>query len=327
MGDSVRLSDVKVGVFVLVALGILAAGSLWIAGFTFVGRRHLTYVVAMKDSAGIQAGDRVRFAGVAVGRVQETRLRPDDEWPVEMTVAVRPEIPVKTDSAARVVSSGLMGAAFLLIEPGSPDAPLLPEGGEIRTRGGPGFEDVLGHVDEISTRVIVLLDETSETLRQVSSEVLPVLDGTGRLLSRDNIESVEGILANLDEITGEAAPRIGELLEHLDAVSRELEGTVDGMPELMERISSLVDDLQAAFGPEGARLAGVLESAEGSLASADEALGLIRDRRAELEWMIDDLRDAVSNLKAFSQQVKERPFSLVRIKPEPDRRPGDGARP
>ena len=42
--------------------------------------------------------------------------------------------------------------------------------------------------------------------------------------------------------------------------------------------------------------------------------------------MLGDLRDTVANLKSFSQQVRERPYSLVRIRDEPERRPGDGAR-
>ena len=54
------------------------------------------------------------------------------------------------------------------------------------------------------------------------------------------------------------------------------------------------------------------------------ALDVIVGNRGELERTLADLREIVANLKAFSQQVKERPYSLVRIRPEPDRRPGEG---
>ena len=38
-----------------------------------------------------------------------------------------------------------------------------------------------------------------------------------------------------------------------------------------------------------------------------------------------DLRDTMANLKAFSQEIKERPYGLVRIRNPPQRRPGDPA--
>ena len=41
-------------------------------------------------------------------------------------------------------------------------------------------------------------------------------------------------------------------------------------------------------------------------------------------WGGDDFAATAANLKSLSQQLKERPYSLVRIKSLPDRRPGDG---
>jgi hypothetical protein len=87
-----------------------------------------------------------------------------------------------------------------------------------------------------------------------------------------------------------------------------------------------VADLQAALGPDGERLARVLESAESSLTRADETFSVLGGNRGEIEATLRDLRDTLANLKAFSQLVKERPYSLVRVKPAPQREPGDGVK-
>ena len=72
-----RWSDVKVGVFVLVALAILIAGSLWIAGGSSVRARvRFPTTCCSQDSGGVVAGDRVRVAGVAVGRVRTWSCAP-----------------------------------------------------------------------------------------------------------------------------------------------------------------------------------------------------------------------------------------------------------
>ena len=324
MDDRSRSADVKVGLFVVTALTILVFGSLWIVGSTFFGARRVSYDVVMKEAAGVDAGDRVRFAGVPVGRVRQVNLRPEEEWPVVFRIALHPDIPVKTDSSARISTSGLLGSSFLQIEPGSPGAPRLPPGGEIRGRAGLGLEEALARVDEISVKVLGIMDQTSGILDQVGQEIGPIMTRMEGLLSEENVEDVRHLLAALRQTIEDAGPRISALLARLDSAAESLDRGLEDMPEVTARLSGLMEDVRTALGPDGARLAGVLEAAEGGFTSADKALTILTTNRREVELTLRDLRDTVANLKAFSQQVKERPFSMVRIKPPPERRPGEG---
>ena len=56
----------------------------------------------------------------------------------------------------------------------------------------------------------------------------------------------------------------------------------------------------------------------------DEAMDAVAGNRAEIDQTLADLRDTMSNLKAFSQQVNERPYMLIRKTNPADRKPGDG---
>ena len=320
--ERLETSDVKVGAFVLVALAILVAGLLWIAGSTILGTKRASYKVLMQNSGGLQAGDRVRFAGVSVGRVQGFVLRPGEEWPVALNVSIKRDIPIRVDSTATVRTSGLLGSSFLQVDAGSPNSPLLPEGGEIHAAVAQGIEAALARAEEMADKFSGLLDQTAQLLDTVNGEMGPILANLESLLSERNAEDVRQILSTLRTTIGETAPRVESLLGRLESISKQLEGGIDGLPALTADFSSLVGDLQTALGPDGKRLRRVLETAESGLASADEAMSVLGDNRGEIEATLRDLRDAASNLKAFSQQVKERPFSLVRIKPEPDRKPG-----
>ena len=91
-------------------------------------------------------------------------------------------------------------------------------------------------------------------------------------------------------------------------------------------LEALLADVRSALGDDGSRLARLLESADDSLESADELLKMFSGNREELDATLLDLRDTVANLKALPEAVKERPFSLVRVKPEPPRKPGDGVK-
>jgi phospholipid/cholesterol/gamma-HCH transport system substrate-binding protein len=314
-----------VGVFVLVALAILVFGSLWIAGSSFFGAPRASYEVLLENSSGLQAGDRVRMAGVSVGRIQHVDLRPGDEWPVSLHVALKPDVSIKTDATAKVGVSGLLGSGFLEIDPGTPGAQPLPAGSRIRGSASAGLDDAMGRVNEISDKVSAMMDQVSGILDTVSGEMGPILSNLDRLLSEENSENLEQILANLRDTTDDVGPRVSSLITRLDNTALQIEGGVEGLPGLTSEIELLVTDLRAALGPDGERLARVLQSAETSLNRADETLSVLGDNREEIEATLRDLHDTLSNLKAFSQQVKERPFSLVRIKPEPERQPGDGA--
>jgi phospholipid/cholesterol/gamma-HCH transport system substrate-binding protein len=323
MSSPGRGDQIKVGLFVLAALVLLIVGSLWIAGSTAIRGRRVDYHVLLHDSSGLQAGDPVRFAGVMVGRIKQVNLRPDEPWPVELRIAIKPSLPVREDSSARVGTSGLMGTVFLELIAGSADALVLAPGATIRGEASPGFEEALAQLSQISDKVAHVLDQTAELLDEVSAEVGPILGQIQALLSEKNINEIEAILATLRFTLDESSPRLIGLLARLESVAEKADAGAERLPELTENLSGLGEDLRTALGPDGERLAGVLEAAEGSLTSADDVLSILGDNREEIEATLADLRDTVANLKAFSQQVKERPFSLVRIKAPPERKPGE----
>jgi ABC-type transporter Mla subunit MlaD len=321
-----RGAEIKVGVFVLAALAVLVFGSLWIAGSSFFGAPRASYTVRLDSSNGLQAGDRVRVNGVSVGRIRHVDLLPGDPWPVIMQVALKPDITIKTDSSATTGTSGLLGAGFLEIVPGSPDADPLPEGGEIFGTKGSGFDNALARVDQIADKAVALLDQVTELVGTVDGELAPILANLERLMSEDNADNVRRILANLRQTSDDVGPRVGPIIERLDAMTHELEEGLEGLPGLRANLDTLVTDLRAAMGPDGERLARILEKAESSLGLTNETLEVLGGNRGELEATLHDLRDTLANLKAFSQLVKEHPYSLVRIKPEPEREPGDGVK-
>lgn len=92
------------------------------------------------DVDGVAVGTEVRLAGVRVGRVSEVSLNPEtymaDAW-----LTIPADIALPADSAALIQTDGLLGGAYIQIQPGgSPDT--LAPGDEI--------EDVQGAVSLLS---------------------------------------------------------------------------------------------------------------------------------------------------------------------------------
>jgi phospholipid/cholesterol/gamma-HCH transport system substrate-binding protein len=322
-----RWSDVKVGVFVLVALALIIAGSLWIAGGSLFAARHVPFDVMLAESGGVIAGDRVRVAGVAVGRINDVVLRQEQKWPVLMKISIKEEIQLHQDASAVIASSGLLGTSFLEIDPGSPGAPPLAPGSEIEGRSAAGMDAAFEQLEALSAKLMGILDQTSALLDQVSGEIGPLIARLHALLSEENTENLEAILVSTRRTLEEVQPRIGPLLEHLDQVASAAEQSLEGVPALTDQAQGLVTDLRTALGPDGQRLSQLLDGAQSTLGSADQALQIVLENRATIETTLRDLEVTMSNLKAFSARVKQQPSSLLRSAPQEQRAPGDPARP
>jgi phospholipid/cholesterol/gamma-HCH transport system substrate-binding protein len=317
-------SEIWTGVFVSAALLILLGGTLWIAGARPLGGHRNDSRVAMKSAGGVRSGDPVRVAGVEVGRVEGVRLDPGGEWPVTFRVELDAGVPVSKEATARLATDGLLGAPYLEIDPGPASAPPLPEGQAIEGAGPQGLDAALERVDDLAARATELVAETTTLVRDLQRQIRPVTERLADLLSEENVAEVEAAVAALRRTLEETGPRLPPLLDRLNAVAAELEEGVAEVPELSAEIGSLADDLQRALGPDGERLAGVLDAARETLDTADGALGVVGDNRAELEAAIRDLREATDNLRTFSQAVQEQPSRVLRRTRWPDRQPGDG---
>ncbi len=311
MNNETRWAEIKVGVFVIGAFLILIIGSLWITGSLFFRGHQLDYWVLMKSSGEIEVGDRVRMSGVSVGRIKEVRLRTDKEWPVAFQVALRPDVPIKADSMAQILTSGLLGDGSLQIGPGTSEAPLLKQGGEIFGQTAPDLQELLEKMDQMTGFI-----------NEVSKEARPVLVNLKTLISEDNAMYVREILLGLQETVDQSGPRFSSLTARLDSISERLETELEEVPLVMKTFSELGSDFRTAIGPKGSRLTKIVDRAENTLISAQRSLSIININREELGSTMKDLRATASNFKEFSQQIKERPFTLTRIHPEADRRPG-----
>ncbi len=73
---------------------------------------------------GLLVGDAVRLAGMNIGRVVNARL--DNSFKAILTLEINDKIKLPEDSSAAIVSSGIMGAKYIEIEPGGSEDMLAP---------------------------------------------------------------------------------------------------------------------------------------------------------------------------------------------------------
>lgn len=103
---------------------------------------HVTATFGRTD--GLLTGDKVRLAGIDVGRVSGAVL--DDNFNAVLTLEIKDGILIPDDSSASIVSSGLMGSKYIEIEPGGSEE-YIGDGGQFSyTQDAMVLEELLDRI-------------------------------------------------------------------------------------------------------------------------------------------------------------------------------------
>lgn len=103
------------------------------------------YVISARFSeiGALTRGAEVRVSGVPVGSVTAIDLDTETYF-AEVSLRLRPDVRLPSDSTAKITASGLLGGAYIEIEAGGDDA-MIEEGGEITfTQGAVDLFELIG---------------------------------------------------------------------------------------------------------------------------------------------------------------------------------------
>ncbi|MDX5360090.1 MAG: outer membrane lipid asymmetry maintenance protein MlaD [Alphaproteobacteria bacterium] len=101
-------------------------------------------LVANFDRAdGLTRGTDVRLSGIKIGQVTDQALDRQTYF-AKVTISVDPTIEIPADSSIRVASEGLLGGAYLSIEPGAADDMMKPGDEFLHTQGAVDLIGLLG---------------------------------------------------------------------------------------------------------------------------------------------------------------------------------------
>src|SRR5260221_3091959 len=125
--------ETRLGVFVALVL-IAAAVLLEIQGGFDAFQRGYHLNADFHHVNDLKVGDRVRMAGVEIGKVKDIQLTNDH---VRVVMKLHSDATVKTDSTATIKFTGLLGQNFIAIDFGSPSAPKAEPGTNLKTEEQP----------------------------------------------------------------------------------------------------------------------------------------------------------------------------------------------
>ena len=143
--------ETRLGIFVALAV-IAAVLILETVGGVERFRRGYRVNGLFNNVQELKVGDRVKMAGVEIGRVQNLALT-NNKVLVTMKIAAARRNDVKTDSIASVKFTGLLGQNYVAIDFGTPGAPPASEDSYLNTEEGPDVSAIMQKIDNVATGV------------------------------------------------------------------------------------------------------------------------------------------------------------------------------
>jgi phospholipid/cholesterol/gamma-HCH transport system substrate-binding protein len=323
-GKQLTWSELRVGLFVLVGLLILAVAIFYVTGAGVWGPKYRlkTY---LPEVAGLANGAPVRLDGVEIGNVEHISIvprehgKPPDKMhsiEVDMRLDRRYQNDILTDSVATLVTEGLLGNRYVNIERGYTGVAL--ENGQTV----PGAEEkAIKEVVERSADVLANLTALSNDVQDLIKGVRQGRGTLGKLLTDDQAyKHLNNILAKGDEIatTVQAGQGTVGKLVMSDEMGNKVEKTVD-------QFNSMLEDLHAQKGTLGKLLYDptLYDQAKEAVSNSNAIIGDARAGKGTLGKLITDetlynkLRDTSSNLSDATSKLNENNNTMGKLFSDP----------
>ena len=121
---------------------LLAIFLLFSSGIYKTGGPKYNIHAQFESVEGIQQGSFVKMSGIAIGRVANIVINPDNFY-ANLTLSIEENYPVPEDSSAEIVSEGLLGAKYIALLPGGANKALKDSGVIVNTQSSINLERLI----------------------------------------------------------------------------------------------------------------------------------------------------------------------------------------
>ena len=291
-------SEIKVGLLIVISFAFFVAGVFLLSGLRTIWEDKKSLELIFPYADGITKGSPVWYAGFEVGDVTDIRIAKGVKDRIALTVKIASQAHVKKDSRTDIRSLGLMGAKYVEISPGTPEAPELAPGETLEGQSPSSLSEIMETGQQVATNVAQLIQEAKllvQDLRSDSSVKAVIENANGLLVDmRKQVKEVGPILRTLND-TGANVKRVSdEGGKEVTALLRELRDTNRSVQKRLETVEAQLTR---------------------TLASASDAAGgaksILTSSEEDITSLLKHLNETTKHLEALSDDLRSHPWKVV----------------
>ena len=302
-------TEVKVGAFVLGCFSVLAFTVIYLINAQ-LGGHTVPYRTYLRYAGGLEPGASVLFGGINMGKVTAVRPAPSDPTKIEILLEVKENTPLNEKSVAKLGLVSVMSGAALSITTGSNDAKRLLPGSAIPSQEAASLDEITSKMAVVADNANGLITEARGELRGISGDARTLLASLNMVTGKPNQKKIQVLLDNVNGMLATERPKIDRLTDRLNALTLHADETV-------QNVNGTVSDVREPIREDLAQLQSTLLETKKLLSDMQV---LVRANDYKIDDTIENLRTATENLDELTESVKQRPWSLVRVKQPEDRK-------
>ncbi|AUW56793.1 MCE family protein [Sphingobium sp. SCG-1] len=299
-----RSNNVLVGSVVLLLLAAIMIAAFWFS--RVAGGDDVEYDIYFKQSVnGLAKGSAVTFAGVPSGQIKDIELWKRDPGFVKVRITVKEGTPILQGTTAtiqgsftglsEIVLDGAVKGAPPIVCPEINAAAACPDGVPVIPTKPGAFGELLNSAPQLLQRLSTLTERLTE------------------MLSDKNQQSISGILANVDRLSGNLADRGPEIA----ATLAETRVMVQKAGLAADEIAKLTATTNSLLNEEGRPLIGdlrkTIQSASHSIETLDKTVAeaqpgvraFSQQTMPEVGLLVRDLREMTRSFRAISEKLDQ----------------------
>jgi len=302
-------TEAKVGAFVLGCFSVLAFTLIYLINAQ-LGAHTVPYRTYLRYAGGLEPGASVLFGGINVGKVTAVRPAASDPTRIEILLGVKENTPLNEKSVAKLGLLSVMSSAALSITTGSNDAKRLPSGSTIPSQEAASLDEISDKLTVVADNANGLITEVRGELHGISGDARTLLANLNSVTGQSNQRKIREVLDNVDAMLATERPKIDHLTDQLNALSQHADETI-------QNVNGTVSEVREPVRKDLAELQDTLLEAKRLLADMQV---LVKANDYKIDDTIENLRTATENLDDLTESVKQRPWSMIRIKQPEDRK-------
>jgi phospholipid/cholesterol/gamma-HCH transport system substrate-binding protein len=272
-----------VGVFIFLGLVIIILAIFTLGGQqkTFVKNIHLSTV--FNDVQGLKKGNNVWFSGVKVGTISSIRFTGVAQVDVKMDIDQGVQTYIHRNAGARISSDGLIGNKIIVIDPGSPNAPMIQDGEVLQAENTLSTDDIMKTLQKNNENLLAITTD----FKKLSHQIVEGKSLVGSLMADSTLAiRFKQIVGNLQATTSSTA----KMANQLNTFSNKM-NTKGGLADNLLTDTSVFNQLKASVAQlkqataNASTITANLSRASNKLNTTDNVLGVLLNDPKQAEQM------------------------------------------
>jgi ABC-type transporter Mla subunit MlaD len=316
-------TEAKVGLFV-VSAAVLVIGTIYYVGNEQWGHHVIPYRTYLRYAGGVESGSAVLFGGITVGRVTAVRAWREDPTEIELLLEVKEGTPINASCTAKLGTVSLMASPAISITTGSNHALRLKPGDAIPAEETVSIDDMARKLAGIADAAQGLIAQVQGEIKGISGQANTLLVNLNEATGPSNRRQMAEILSNMNTMITEQSAKIDRITDQVLVVTQDADVAAKRVPPLLDHVdttvgnvNSTVDQLREPLHQDLLQMQSTMEQARNLIASIQT---IVRGNDTTIRETVENLRIATERLAELSSGLKDRPWSLVRIRQPKDRK-------